>query len=143
MSASVSSPALAGRTLKAALPPLLLVHLVRPVSLWLLAPGAVVASTIPKGFAQGTAYGDLLTAALALLALALVRTESRSAVVAVWVFNVVGFLDAFRNCIVGMHERAPEHMGAMVFVPAYGVPLIFVTHVLVAKVLLDRRRRPT
>lgn len=133
-------PALAGWPLKLALPPLLLPHLVRPVSLWLLAPGVVVHPDIPRSFAEGTAYGDLVATGLALLAVLLVRAEASGAVVAAWIFNVVGLLDALRNCLVGMQLQAPQHMGAMVFVPAFGVPLLLVTHVLIFKLLWDHRR---
>src|SRR5688572_8586764 len=70
-------PALAGRPLKTALPPLMLPHLVRPVSLWLLAPGVVVQHSIPRTFAEGTAYGDLIATTLALIAVVLVRSEAR------------------------------------------------------------------
>jgi hypothetical protein len=133
-------PALAGRPLRAALPPLLLPHLVRPVSLWLLAPGVVVQPSLPRSFAEGTAYGDLVATTLALIAIALLRAEVKGAVVAAWIFNVVGMLDALRNCLVGMWFQAPQHMGAAVFVPAFGVPLLLVTHVLIFKLLLDHER---
>ena len=133
-------PALAGRPLRAALPPLILPHLVRPVSLWLLAPGVVVQPSLPWTFAVGTAYGDLVATGLALIAISLLRVEARGAVMAAWIFNVVGLLDALRNCLVGMRLQAPLHMGAAVFVPAYGVPLLLVTHVLIFKLLLDHRR---
>ena len=133
-------PALAGRPLKLALPPLLLPHLVRPVSLWLLAPGVVVHPRLPRSFAEGTAYGDLVATALALIAVLLVRAEARGAVLAAWIFNVVGLVDALRNCLVGMLAQAPRYMGAGVFIPAFGVPLLLVTHVLVFKLLLDHHR---
>jgi hypothetical protein len=134
------APALAGRPLKSALPPLILVHLVRPVSLWLLVPGIVVQPTIPEVFATGTAYGDLVATGLALIAVLLVRAEHSAGVAAAWIFNVVGVLDALRNCLVGLSVKAPLHMGAAVFVPAFGVPLLLVSHGLIFKVLLDHRR---
>lgn len=134
-------PALSGRPLRTALPPLILPHLFRPVSLWLLAPGVIVQPTLPAVFATGTAYGDLLVTMLALAAVLLVRAERRGAVAAVWVFNVVGLADALRNCAVGIIHRAPAHMGAAALVPAFAVPLLLVSHVLVFKVLLEHRRR--
>jgi hypothetical protein len=118
----------------------MLPHLVRPVSLWLLAPGVIVEPTLPRYFATGAAYGDLVAASLALVAILLVRSERPGAVAAAWVFNVVGFVDALRNCAVGMATRAPNHMGAGVFIPAYGVPLLLVSHVLIFKLLIDYRR---
>src|SRR5688572_29665859 len=76
------APALAGKSLRTALPPLLLPHLFRPVSLWLLVPGVIVEPSIPSNFAQGTAYGDLVVAALALGAALLARAERRGAIAA-------------------------------------------------------------
>jgi hypothetical protein len=134
-------PALRGMPLDRALPPLLLVHLVRPVSMWLLVPGVVVRPTMPADFATGTAYGDLVAASLALVAIVLVRRRHRAAVASAWVFNVIGSLDVLRNIAVGLFRGAPEHMGAMVFVPTYGVPIILVSHALVFVVLLDHRQR--
>ena len=133
-------PALHGKRLSSALPPLLLLHLVRPVSLWLLAPGVIVQPSLPTAFATGTAYGDLVATALALIAALLVRGERKGAVLAAWVFNVVGLVDALRNCAVGMLLQAPLHMGAAVLVPSFGVPLLLVSHGLIFKVLLDHRR---
>ena len=122
------------------LPPLILPHLFRPVSLWLLAPGVIVQPTVPQGFATGTAYGDLVVTVLALVAVLLVRGERRGAVVAAWVFNVAGFVDALRNCVVGIVSRAPVHMGAAALVPAFAVPLLLASHVLVFAVLRAHRR---
>jgi hypothetical protein len=135
------APALATRPISRALPPLVLPHLLRPISLWLLVPGAVVREGMPLDFAVGTAMGDLVAAGLAIVTAIMVRKEVRGAVVVAWIFNVVGTVDALRNCVVGMRTAAPEYMGAMVFVPAYGVPLLLVSHALVFKVLLDHRRR--
>jgi hypothetical protein len=132
-------PALRDVPLDRALPPLLLLHLVRPVSMWLLVPGVLVRPTIPSDFASGTAYGDLLSATLAFVAVLLVRRRHSAGVAATWVFNVIGSLDILRNVAVGMLRGAPEHMGGMVFVPAYGVPLLLVSHALVFVVLLDHR----
>lgn len=133
-------PALKELPLRAALPPLLLIHLVRPVSLWLLSPGAIVAPTIPPAFATGTAVGDLISAGLALTAVLLIRADAPLAVPVTWLFNVVGMFDVLRNCAIGVATQAPAHMGAMAFVPAYGVPVIIVTHCLLFALLLKHRR---
>ena len=119
----------------------MLPHLARAVSLWLLAPGIIVEPTIPTSFATGTAYGDLVAVVLAIIAVFMARARHRGAVIAAWVFNVWGLVDALRNCAVGIATQAPEHMGAVALVPAYGVPLLLVSHALVFKVLLDHRRQ--
>lgn len=132
-------PALKRVPLRSSLPPLILLHLVRPVSLWLLAPGAIVKPTMPETFATQTAYGDLLSASLALVAAVLVRREAKGAVLLAWLFNIVGFIDVVKNVAVGMAQSAPAHMGAMAFVPAYGVPVVILSHLLIFKLLLDHR----
>lgn len=136
------APAVRGRPLREVLPPLILPHLIRPVSLWLLAPGVIVQPSIPRSFAEGTAYGDLVATALAFVAILMARQGTRGAAIAAWTFNVVGLLDALRNCLAGMRLQAPLHMGAAVLIPAFGVPLLLVSHGLVFKVLLDARRSP-
>jgi hypothetical protein len=133
-------PLLLKHPLRVSLPPLLLVHLVRPISLWLLVPGVIVDSGIPTSFATGTAYGDLLATVLALVAAVLVRKERRGAIAAAWIFNIVGVTDALRNCVSGMMTQAPAHMGAAVLVPAYGVPLLLVSHALMFYLLVLHRR---
>ena len=134
-------PALRARPVHEALPPLILPHLVRPVSLWLMVPGQIVERTIPTRFAIGTAYGDLAATLLAVLALVMLRRRVRGALVAVWIFNVVGSLDALRNIAMGMTTGAAAHMGAAGLVPAYAVPLLLVSHALIFKLLFDARKK--
>jgi len=133
------APAITGRPLRTVLPPLILMHLMRPISMWLLVPGVIVQPTIPMKFAQGTAYGDLVAATLALISAVMVRNGAKGALLMVWIFNVLGIFDALRNCLVGMVTKAPPHMGAMVFVPGYGVPLLLVSHVLIFMLLIKER----
>src|SRR5690242_18551053 len=73
-----------------ALRPLLVVHTFRFVGLSFLVPG-VVSPELPLEFARPAAYGDLVAAVLALVALAFLT--SRFAIGLVWVFNVWGLAD--------------------------------------------------
>jgi hypothetical protein len=134
-------PALIDKPLRTALPPLMLLHLIRPVSLWLVVPDVIVRPGLASSFAEGTAYGDLLATALAVIAVLLVRGERPGAVIAAWIFNVVGLLDILRNCVMGLTTRAPEHMGAGVCVVGYGVPVLVVSHWLMFTILIQHRRR--
>jgi hypothetical protein len=136
-------PALAGLPLGRALTPLLLVHLLRPVTLWLLFPGVIVDASLPREFAVGTAYGDLLSAALALVAVLLLRSVPRVGVACTWLFNVVGTLDILRNLSTGVRLGVAPHMGAAVLIPAFGVPLLLVDHALVFVLLLRHGRPPS
>src|SRR5580704_19180341 len=66
------------------LKPILLLHGFRFLGLAFVVPG-VVSPGLPAAFAQPVAYGDLITAILALLALATLAT--RTGTVVSWVFN--------------------------------------------------------
>src|SRR5262249_56927524 len=83
-------PALRGQPRAEALRPLLLLHSSRFVGLAFLVP-SVVSPELPAAFARPAAYGDLVAAALAVLALAVL--ERRPGIVLVWVFNVWGRAD--------------------------------------------------
>jgi hypothetical protein len=67
-------PALKERPSPENLKPILLLHAFRFLGLALVVPG-VVSADLPAAFAQPTAYGDLMSAILALLALATLRTR--------------------------------------------------------------------
>src|SRR5262244_1647148 len=83
-------PALRERPSPESLKPILLLHAFRFLGLAFLAPG-VVSPELPAAFAQPVAYGDLISAILALLALATLGT--RTGPVATWVFNTFGTAD--------------------------------------------------
>src|SRR5262252_2651359 len=68
-------PALRERPTPDNLKPILLLHGFRFLGLTFLVPG-VVSPDLPAAFAQPVAYGDFITAILALLALAMLGTRS-------------------------------------------------------------------
>src|SRR5574342_930232 len=129
-------PALQIRARADALRPILVLHVFRFVGLAFLVPG-VVSPDLPAAFARPAAYGDLLTAILALLALATV--PSRLGIALVWVFNTVGSVDLlvafYRGGQAGVAD-APGLQGAAYFIPTVLVPLLLVTHGLVFVLLL-------
>src|SRR3979409_2175738 len=69
---------------------ILLLHGFRFLGLAFVVPG-VVLPELPDAFAQSVAYGDFITAILALLALATLGT--RAGTVVTWVFNIFGMAD--------------------------------------------------
>ena len=73
-----------------ALRPLLILHSFRFIGLAFLVPG-VVSPDLPSAFAHSAAYGDIIAAILALLALILL--PSASGVVIAWIFNIWGTAD--------------------------------------------------
>jgi hypothetical protein len=117
--------------------PILLLHAFRHLGLMFLAPGAVYHG-IPGRFAVQAAYGDLLAAVLALLALWAVRSSSRWARVLVWIFNIEGTLDFLNAIFLSNVTHADPFMGPAYWIPAFWVPLLLVTHYLTFVVLLRR-----
>ena len=129
-------PALAGRSRTDTLRPLLLFHGFRFVGLAFLVPG-VVSPDIPGAFAAPAAYGDLITAGLALTGLFLLPRLSGFAFT--WAFNIVGSLDLIYAFVQGNRTSiglAPGLQGAAYFIPTVLVPLLLITHGLVFRVLL-------
>jgi hypothetical protein len=128
-------PYLRGQPRVDALRPLLILHSFRFVGLAFLVPG-VVAPELSAAFARPAAYGDLIAAFLALLALA--GLQSRWGMLLVWVFNLWGSADLlyafYQGNSVGF---LPGQLGAAYFIPTVVVPLLLITHGLVFRLLLQ------
>jgi len=129
-------PRLAALPARPALPPLLFVHATRYVGLAFLVP-TVVPPDVPAAFAVPAAYGDLLAAGLALLALLALRGEWPGALALTWLFNLVGTVDLLYAVSQGV--RLEVRLGAAYFIPILVVPVLFITHVMIFALL--RRRR--
>jgi hypothetical protein len=129
-------PRLATLPTRRALEPLLFVHATRYIGLVFLVP-TVVPPGVPAGFAVPAAYGDLLAAGLALLALFALRGNWPGAVALTWVFNVVGVADLLYALSQGI--RLDVQLGAAYYIPVLAVPVLLVTHVMIFALL--RRRR--
>ncbi|MCZ6814296.1 MAG: hypothetical protein O7F14_09605 [Alphaproteobacteria bacterium] len=130
-------PALTGRDLKTVFPPFLLLHATRYVGLAFLIHG-VTSEPLDPRFAHPAAYGDLLAAVLALVALAAVRLDWPFSIPLVWIFNIVGTLDLLYAVFQGMRFVPVDHFGAVFFIPAVIVPVLLVTHAIVFWLLLKR-----
>src|SRR5213594_944586 len=72
--------------------PILLLHSMRHLGLMFLTRGATFPG-MPPQFAYPAAFGDLLTALLALVTIPIVLRGSSLAKPAVWLFNIVGTID--------------------------------------------------
>jgi hypothetical protein len=117
--------------------PILLLHALRNLGLMFLAPGAVYYG-MPHAFAAPAAYGDLLAAVLALIAIAAVTGKSRLGRPLVALFNVEGTLDLILAfTLATLHDAAP-FMGPAYWIPAFWVPALLVTHYIVFLVLGKR-----
>ena len=119
------------------LKPILLLHGFRFLGLAFLIPG-VVSPALPAAFAEPVAYGDFITAILALLALA--TLETRTGTVLAWVFNVFGTADLlfgfYRGALIALPDT-PGLLGAGYFILTAYVPLLAsYTHGLAFRILL-------
>jgi hypothetical protein len=121
------------------LKPILLLHGFRFLGLAFLVPG-VVSPDLPAAFAQPVAYGDLITAILAMLALATLRTPTGKVVT--WAFNAFGTADLLFAFYQGGRISLPGTPGLLgagyLILTAY-VPLLLITHGLAFRILLGTK----
>ena len=128
-------PELRFRQRAEALRPLLILHSFRFIGLAFLVPG-VVSPGLPPAFAHSAAYGDIIAAMLALLALT--SLPSASGVVIAWIFSLWGTVDLFNAFYQANHAGLMAgQLGATYFIPTLIVPLLLITHALAFRILLQ------
>jgi hypothetical protein len=106
----------------------------RHLGMMFLARGATYAG-LSAQFAYPAAFGDLLTAVAALVAIPLVIYGSPIAKPAVWFFNILGTIDLLLAITLATIYAAPVSMGPSYWIPAFWVPLLLVTHYVIFLVL--------
>ena len=120
-----------------ALRPLLIFHSFRFIGLAFLVPGGV-SPDLPSAFARPAAYGDLVAAILALLAL--ISLPTAYGVVIAWIFNLWGTVDLFNAFYQANHAGLMAgQLGATYFIPTFVVPLLLITHGIGFRVLLQHQ----
>jgi hypothetical protein len=130
-------PKLRHRDRGEALRPLLALHSFRFMGLAFLVPG-VVSPELPSSFARAAAYGDLIAAILALLAL--ISLPSAAGVATAWMFNLWGATDLFNAFYQANHAGlAAGQLGATYVIPTLIVPLLLVTHGIAFRILLQHQ----
>ena len=129
-------------TLRDALIPLILPHCFRYLGLSFLIHG-VTAAPLDVRFANPTAYGDLLTAILALASVIALRANARFAVPLVWIFSVVGIVDFINAFARGLTFAAPGDFGATYYIPMVIVPPLMVGHFLILARLWVETKTPS
>jgi hypothetical protein len=134
-------PRLPERRPQTVLLPILLLHSTRHLGLMFLAPGATYAG-LPQQFAYPAAFGDLLAALLALVAIPAVAQEARSARLLVWIFNLEGTLDLIAAITLATVYKAAPYMGPAYWIPAFWVPALLVTHYITFVILLKYWKLP-
>ncbi len=130
-------PALDKHPRNATLQPLILLHCFRYFGLSFLLPG-VVSADIAAAFAVPTAYGDLTTSLLALMAVIALRNQWGVALPLVWLFNVVGTVDLLNALPQGLLNIHAGQLGGAYIIPALIVPALLVSHFLVFRLLIKR-----
>jgi hypothetical protein len=120
-----------------ALRPLVILHSFRFIGLAFLVPG-VVSPDLPSGFAHSAAYGDIISAILALLSL--LSLARRAGVVIAWIFNLWGSADLLNGFYQANHAGLlAGQLGATYFIPTVVVPLLLITHGLAFRILLQHQ----
>ena len=127
------------KSLTEALTPILLLHSFRFIGMTFLIEG-VTAQALDPRFADPAAYGDLLAAGLAFVALLGLRYSWKAAIPLVWIFNIEGTVDLLNAVARGIMYNTDGHMGATFFIPIVIVPVLFVTHGLIFQLLVKRKR---
>ena len=119
---------------------LLILHSFRFIGLAFLVPG-VVSPDLPPAFAHSAAYGDVIAAMLALLAL--VSLPRAAGVVIAWIFNLWGVADLLNAFYQANHAGLlAGQLGATYFIPTVIVPLLLITHGLAFRILLQHQAEP-
>jgi hypothetical protein len=120
-----------------ALRPLLILHSFRFIGLAFFVPG-VVSPDLPSTFAYSAAYGDIVAAMLAVLAL--ISLPSAGGIAAAWIFSFWGSADLF-NAFYQANRAGlvPGQLGATYFIPTLVVPLLLITHGLTFRILLQQQ----
>src|SRR6266403_4737416 len=90
--------------------PILLLHSTRHLGMMFLTRGATYPS-LSAQFAYPAAFGDLLTAIIALITIPLILRDSPVAKPAVWFFNIFGTIDLLLAITLSTVYDAPISMG--------------------------------
>ena len=114
---------------------LTLPHAFRHIGMVFLVPG-IAAQQLPDSFAIPAAFGDLISALLALLVLIALRADWARALVLVWIFNIVGSVDLLYAL---SHADAVPGLGATWYIPTFLVPLLLVTHFMIFVRLIRKK----
>jgi hypothetical protein len=120
----------------AAIVPLLWVHVFRVIGGAILAPGGVDAA-VPVDVRTMIGYGDLASAALALLALVALRARFSGAITLVWLFIVVGTLDTVNAVVQSVRYGVfANPLGVSWVIVSSYVPALVVSSFLIVMLLI-------
>lgn len=123
----IVQPWLSDKALRVALMILIAPHATRHMGMTFMVP-SVASPDLSLTFAQMVAYGDLMSAVLAILALFALRQQWRFTIPLIWIFNIVGTVDLLNA--LSRAENVP-HLSGVWFIPTFVVPLLLVTHAMI------------
>jgi hypothetical protein len=126
-------PVIDRKTKREALAVVVTPHVFRTIGAMAMFPGI---ATVPEEWALPLAWGDGITAVLAMLSLVALKKSWTHATKLVWVFNVFGLLDMIHNGYGAARLGIAPDLGPIAYVVAFLVPGMFVCHLLVFRVLL-------
>jgi hypothetical protein len=132
-------PWLDRRTKREALLVAVLPHMFRHVGTMALFPG--IAPDLPAEWTVPLAWGDGITATLAMISMIALHKSWAHANKVVWVFNVFGVLDLLHNGVNAAALQVAPHLGFVAYVVAFGVPGMLMFHVLVFRTLLRKEQK--
>jgi hypothetical protein len=112
-------------------------QLFRALGIGLLVPS--LSPGMPQSFAIPTAFGDSLTALLALISVLALRRRWPAAREIAWACNLVGAADLAIALPHAATIGAAQFLAAQWYVPALGVPLMIVSHVMAFRILFAKR----
>jgi hypothetical protein len=126
-------PYLDRKTRREALLVAVMPHMFRTIGAMAMFPGI---GTPPEAWALPLAWGDGITAVLAMLSMIALHKSWRHAIQLVWAFNVFGLLDMLHNGYNAAALKVAPQLGPIGYVVGFGVPGMFVFHLLVFRTLL-------
>lgn len=118
-------------------------HAFRYLGLYALAQNAYNPA-LGKVWADSTAYGDLATQVAAVIALVSLNKNWGIAIPFVWICNLLGLYAFGDSTLKMLSPQLPVHfLAAGWFLPAFYVPLLVWSHILLTLVLIGRPKNLT
>ncbi len=134
------APRLSKLPRQVALQPLVLVHCFRIIGGSILAPGSVGAG-VPESFRTMVGYGDLITAAVAIVTLIALRYRAAWAIALTWLLLIVATVDTTNAVVQSIRDNVFTYdLGVNWEIVTIYVPSLLVSSVLILLQLLRPAR---
>ena len=135
------APRLSRASLEDYLVPLIWVHVFRYAPLTLLVPGQV-SLKLPADVAATIAYGDLVSAIVALVAIIFLKFRWQGALAVAWAFNLIGIADLLVSTGAAINAKMYQvPIGFNWYIVNFYVPALIVTHAMMVYRLVPKRGR--